>query len=131
MIHYLPELVTLLTVFLMFGTMYAVGRARAKYGVQAPAISGHPAFERAYRVQMNTLESTVMFLPVLWMAGHFGFELWAGIAGIVWIIGRVWYAVAYLNDASKRGPGYMIGFVGWAALVVLAIVGLARAIMVS
>jgi glutathione S-transferase len=131
MIHYLPELVTLLTVFLMFGTMYAVGRARAKYGIQAPAISGHPAFERAYRVQMNTLESTVMFLPVLWMAGHFGFELWAGIAGIVWIIGRVWYALAYLNDASKRGPGYMIGFVGWAALVVLAVVGLARAIMVN
>ena len=131
MIHYLPELVTLLTVFLMFGTMYAVGRARAKYRIEAPAISGHPAFERAYRVQMNTLESAVMFLPVLWLAGHFGFELWTGIAGLVWIVGRVWYALAYLSDASKRGPGYMIAMIGWAALVIMAIVGVSRAMMVS
>jgi uncharacterized MAPEG superfamily protein len=131
MIHYLPELVTLLTVFLMFGTMYAVGRARAKYGIEAPAISGHPAFERAYRVQMNTLESAVMFLPVLLLAGHFGFELWAGVAGLVWIVGRIWYALAYLKDASKRGPGYMIAIVAWGALVVMAAIGVGRAMMVS
>lgn len=131
MIHYLPELVTLLTVFLMFGTMYAVSLARKKYGIEAPAISGHPAFERAYRVQMNTLESAVMFLPVLVLAGHFGFELWAGIAGLVWIVGRVWYALAYLKDASKRGAGYMIAIVGWAALVVMAVIGVGRAMMVS
>ena len=131
MIRYLPELVTLLTVFLMFGTMYAVGLARKKYGIEAPATVGHPAFERAYRVQMNTLESAVMFLPVLLLAGHFGFELWAGVAGLVWIVGRVWYALAYLKDASKRGPGYMIAFVGWAALVVLASIGVVRAMMVS
>jgi glutathione S-transferase len=131
MIHNLPALVTLLTVFLMFGTMYAVGRARAKYRIEAPAISGHPAFERAYRVQMNTMESTVMFLPVLWLAGHFGFELWAGLAGLVWILGRVWYALAYLRDASKRGPGYMIGFAGWVALVVMAAIGVGRAMMLG
>ncbi|HEY1589317.1 MAG TPA: MAPEG family protein, partial [Rhodanobacter sp.] len=92
---HLPALVTLLTVLLLLGTMWVVGRARDKYGIKAPAVSGDPAFERAYRVQMNTLENTVMFLPVLWLAATYGFSGWAGIAGLVWLVGRVWYALAY------------------------------------
>lgn len=127
MIQNLPALVVLLTVLLQFGTMYAVGRARGKYRIEAPATTGHPAFERAYRVQMNTLESTVMFLPALWLAAHYGYVLWGGVAGLVWIIGRVWYALAYLGDAGKRGPGYMVGMASWAALVVMGVMGLARA----
>ncbi|RDS85121.1 MAPEG family protein [Dyella monticola] len=123
----LPALVVLLTVLLQFGTMYAVGKARGKYRVEAPATTGHPAFERAYRVQMNTLESSVMFLPALWLAVHYGYALWAGVAGLVWVIGRVWYALAYLRDAGKRGPGYMVCMAGWAALVVMGVMGLARA----
>lgn len=129
MIENLPALVVLLTVLLQFGTMYAVGRARGKYRVEAPAISGHPAFERAYRVQMNTLESTLMFLPALWLAVHYGYVLWAGAAGLVWILGRVWYAWSYLNDASKRGPGYLVGMLGWGALVVMSALGLGRALL--
>jgi glutathione S-transferase len=129
MIQNLPHLVTLLAVILQFGTMFAVGHARGKYRIEAPAISGHPAFERAYRVQMNTLESTLMFLPVLWLAAHYGFALWGGVAGLVWVLGRVWYAWAYLQDAKKRGPGYMVGMVGWAALVVMAALGLGRAML--
>ena len=129
MIQNLPALITLLTVLLQFGTMYAVGLARGKYRIEAPAVSGHPAFERAYRVQMNTLESTVMFLPALWLAAHYGYVLWAGIAGLVWMVGRVWYAWAYLGDASKRGAGYMVGMVGWAALVVMSALGLGRALL--
>ncbi|HUA79016.1 MAG TPA: MAPEG family protein [Dyella sp.] len=125
----LPALVILLTVLLQFGTMYAVGHARGKYGIHAPATSGHPAFERAYRVQMNTLESTVMFLPTLWLATHYGYVQWAGIAGLVWVIGRVWYALAYLGDASKRGAGYMVGMVGWAALLVMGVLGFGRALI--
>ena len=129
MIQNLPALVILLTVLLQLGTMYAVGRARAKYRIDAPAISGHPAFERAYRVQMNTLESTLMFLPTLWLAVHYGYVLWAGVAGLAWIVGRVWYALAYLQDAGKRGPGYMLGMAGWAALLVMSLIGWGRALL--
>jgi uncharacterized MAPEG superfamily protein len=129
MIQNLPALVTLLTILLQFGTMFAAGWARGKYRVEAPATTGHPAFERAYRVQMNTLESAVMFLPTLWLAAHYGYALWAGIAGLVWIGGRVWYALAYLGDASKRGPGYMVSMLGWAALLVMAALGLGRALL--
>jgi glutathione S-transferase len=129
MIQNLPALVTLLTVLLQFGTMWAAGHARGKYGIHAPAITGHPAFERAYRVQMNTLESTLMFLPALWLAAHYGYVMWAGVAGLVWVVGRVWYALAYLQDPKKRGAGYMVGMVGWAALVVMAALGLGRAML--
>jgi uncharacterized MAPEG superfamily protein len=128
---HLPALVTLLTVLLLFGTMWAVGHARGKYGVKAPATTGDPAFERAYRVQMNTLEATVMFLPTMWRAAHYGFTGWAGIAGLVWLVGRVWDALAYLRDASKRGPGYLVSMLGWAAALVMACIGVARAMMVG
>ena len=128
---HLPALVTLLTVLLMFGTTWAVGRARTRYGIKAPAISGDPAFDRAYRVQMNTLEQTVMFLPLLWLAANYGFTGWAGIAGLVWLVGRIWYAVAYLNDPAKRGPGFGLGVLAQLALLIMAIVGIARAMMVG
>jgi uncharacterized MAPEG superfamily protein len=128
---HLPALVTLLTVLLLLGTMWAVGHARGKYGVKAPATSGDPAFERAYRVQMNTLEQTVMFLPLLWLAANYGFTGWAGMAGLVWIVGRVWYAVAYLADAGKRGPGFAVGMLAWAAVLVMAALGVGRAMLIG
>lgn len=127
----LPALVTLLTVLLLFGTTWLVGRARGKYAIKAPATSGHPLFERAYRVQMNTLEQTVMFLPTLWLAATYGFTGWAGIAGLVWLLGRVWYAVAYMNDPAKRGPGFGLASLGWLALLVMAAIGVVRAMTVG
>lgn len=129
MIENLPSLVTLLTILLQWATMSAVGWARSKYRIKAPATTGHDAFERAYRVQMNTLEGVVMFLPTLWLAAHYyDNTLWVGIAGLVWVAGRVWYALAYLRDPGQRGPGYMAGMLGWAALLVMAALGLVRAV---
>lgn len=128
---HLPALVTVLAVLLLFGTMWAVGHARGKYGIKAPATSGDPAFERAYRVQMNTLEQTVMFLPLLWLAANYGFTGWAGVAGLVWIVGRVWYAVAYLADAGKRGPGFAVGMLAWIAVLLMAVFGVGRAMLIG
>ena len=127
----LPGLVTLLTVLLLFGITLIVGRARGKYAIKAPATTGHPLFERAYRVHMNTLEQTVLFLPTLWLAAHYGFSGWAGIAGLVWLVGRVWYAVAYLKDPAKRGPGFGLGMLAWIALLVMACIGVVQAMSVG
>ena len=127
----LPALATLLTILLLFATTILTGRARGKYGIKAPAVSGHPAFERAYRVQMNTLENSVMFLPTLWLAAMYGFSGWAGIAGLVWVAGRVWYAVAYVNDPAKRGPGYAVGMLAFIVLLVMAAIGVCRALLLS
>jgi hypothetical protein len=59
---HLPVLVVLLNVLLLFATGLVVAGARGRHGVKAPATTGHPDFERAFRVQMNTLEHTVVFL---------------------------------------------------------------------
>ncbi|SEJ34068.1 MAPEG family protein [Frateuria terrea] len=129
--EHLPALVTLLAVLLMFGTAFAVGLARGRYGIQAPATSGHPAFERAFRVQMNTLEATLLFLPTLWVAASYGYASWAGIAGLVWLAGRTWYALAYLREAARRGGGFLVGMVAWAATLLMALAGLGRTLFVG
>lgn len=130
MVH-LPALVTLLTVLLLFATAFVVGRARYTCGIKAPAVTGHPVFERAYRVQMNTLENSVLFLPTLWLAAHYGFGGWAGIAGLLWLVGRVWYMLGYLRDPARRGPGYLVSMIGWAAVLVMAAIGVVRAMLMA
>lgn len=125
MIH-LPALVVLLTVVLLFAVAFLVGRARAKYQIKAPATSGHPAFERAYRVQMNTLEHAVLFLPTLWLAARWGNPSWAGILGLVWLIGRVWYIPAYLRDPATRERPFALAMLAWALLFLLALWGVIR-----
>jgi glutathione S-transferase len=129
MLQHLPALVTLLNVLLQFATLWVVGNARKRYDVQAPAISGHPGFERAWRIQMNTLEASVMFLPVLWLASMYGFPAWAGGFGFLWLIGRAWYIPAYLKDPAKRGPAFGLSLIGWTGLVVLSAFGIARAML--
>lgn len=114
--HLYTALITTLTVALMFAAMMAVGRARAKFGVKAPATIGHPDFERAFRVQMNTLEQVAMFLPALWLASLYSNERIAVALGAVWLVGRVWYHVGYLKAAGKRGIGFMIGVIALAGL---------------
>lgn len=131
MLQQLPALVTLLNVLLLAATVFAVGRARDKYGIKAPATSGHEGFERAYRVQMNTIEQTVLFLPTLWLATTHGFAGWAGIAGLVWIAGRVWYFAAYLADPARRGGGFATGMLAWLAVLVLAAIGVVRALLIG
>lgn len=131
MLQQLPALVTLLTVALLFGTLLLVAKARGRYQIKAPAVSGHPGFECAYRVQMNTLEQTVMFLPTLWLAAHYGFAGWAGIAGLVWVLARAWYAAAYLRDPTRRGAAFVVGMLAWAAILLLACIGVVRAMLIG
>ena len=101
-----PALITLATVVLHFMLSWNVGRARGKYGIKAPAVSGNADFERVYRVQMNTIETTLMFLPALWLFAAFVSGLWSAALGAVWIVARVWYAFAYTQDAARRGPAF-------------------------
>nr|WP_049622457.1 MAPEG family protein [Frateuria defendens] len=127
--QHLPALVVLLAVLLQLGTAALVARARTRYGVHAPATSGHPLFERAFRVQMNTLEATLMFLPALWLAARYGAPLWAGLAGLLWVAGRAWYAAAYLKDPARRGSGFTLALLGLLAALALGGFGLARAML--
>jgi glutathione S-transferase len=113
----LIPLIVLLTIVLNFWTAFMVGRSRGKTGVKAPAVSGHPDFDRAYRVQMNTVEQTVMFLPALYLCQMYFRTDVAVVLGFVWLLGRVMFALGYYQDAAKRGVGFLVGFAAFAGLV--------------
>lgn len=115
--HIAIALITLLTVLLMSATVFMVGRARGKFGIKAPATTGHEGFERAFRVQMNTQEAALMFLPALWVAASLGNPAISAWIGAAWLVGRVWYAWAYARGGN-RGPGFVIGMLALLALLV-------------
>jgi glutathione S-transferase len=106
--YHLTALVTCLAMLFYFFTSARVARARAKYGVKLPAVSGHPDFERVFRVQMNTLEWLPIFLPSLWLFAIYVSDTWAGIVGLVWIVGRVVYMIGYTRAVARRSPGFFI-----------------------
>ncbi|MBN8738559.1 MAG: hypothetical protein BGP24_11575 [Lysobacterales bacterium 69-70] len=120
MAAHLPALVVVLNVLLLMFVMWMVGRARGRYGVRAPATTGDEGFERVFRAQMNTIESTVMFLPALWLGSTYGSPLVAGVAGLVWVAARFWYALGYAQAAKKRSAGFLVSA---AALVVIFLSG--------
>lgn len=106
-----------------------VGRARARSGLAAPAVTGDPHFERVYRVQMNTLEQLVVFLPALFAAGYYVHEIYAVAAGVAFLVGRALYFRAYVADPARRGPGFVIGMMANLALVLGALVGALRVVV--
>ena len=126
---HLTALVTLLAAALAFATALLVARARRQTGLKAPATMGHPDFDRAYRVQANTLEWMPIFLPTLWLTALYVGDRWAALGGAVWIVGRVLYIQGYLQAASKRGPGFGIQAAAAAGLWIAALVGVVRALL--
>ena len=122
----LPALMTLLAVLWYIVTALQVARAHGKYKIDAPAMTGHPALERAVRVQMNTLEQLAAFLPAMWIYAWYGNPRWAAIACAVWIVGRIIYAIGYWADENKRGLGFGISFIALAVVWVAALYSVVR-----
>lgn len=115
-----PALVTLAALALLFGCAWYVGHCRVRYKVAAPATTGPAEFERAFRVQMNTLENAVMFLPALWLAALYSSPRIAAAVGAVWVAARVWYAIAYARDAKARGAPFTVAYAAWGVLMLMA-----------
>jgi glutathione S-transferase len=115
-----------LTQYIWFGLK--VGRARAQYGVAAPATSGNEIFERHFRVHMNTLEQLVLFLPTLWIFGTYVSPIWAAGLGVVYITGRFIYASAYLRDPKSRSLGFALTSIPTLAMMVGTLVWAIRAV---
>ena len=122
------DIVTALAVlqFMVFG--FKVGAARGRYGVKAPAVSGHEVFERYFRVQQNTLEQLVAFLPGLYLFSHYYNPVWAAAIGVVYLAGREIYSASYVSDPAKRGPGFAMTFVAVVVLVGGGAVGAVRSL---
>ena len=125
----LPALVTLAALLVYVVTAINVGRARGKYKIDAPAVVGHPDFERVYRVQMNTLEQIVAFLPALWLFALYVSPVWSAMLGAMWILGRILYAAGYYRAAASRGTGFVVTFTAFALLWCGALWGVGNSLL--
>ena len=107
--------------------MMKVGKERGT-AIKAPATTGTKEFERAFRVHMNTIEQTVMFLPSLWLALPVLGDVYTASIGGVWIVGRIMYAFEYWKDPDSRSLGFMITFLAFVALLGSALYGVVTAL---
>jgi glutathione S-transferase len=115
--------------FALFG--YAVGQARTRYQVSAPATSGHEVFDRYFRAHMNTLEQLVVFLPSIWLFAHY-INAWIAVAlGALFLIGRALYFRGYVQSAQTRHAGFVISAIPNVTLLVGALIGVIRATFVE
>jgi uncharacterized membrane protein YecN with MAPEG domain len=122
------QLVALLALFEYLGFGTAVGNARARFGIQAPATSGNEEFERYFRVQQNTLELLIVFLPVLAVAAAYWNPLWVAAVGAMYLVGRLIYFRAYVREPRQRSLGYALSIVPVLVLAIGAVIGVVRAL---
>jgi glutathione S-transferase len=125
----LAMIVTLLAVALYIFMAMRVGVLRGVHAVPAPAMQGHPQFERASRVHLNTGEQMVSFLPLLWLATlSFHAPYWLPAAFGVWfVLARLLYLRLYVSAPESRLPGAFLTILPQLGLFVLTLIGLAQA----
>ncbi|MFM8846280.1 MAG: MAPEG family protein [Gammaproteobacteria bacterium] len=122
--EYAPvHIVMLLALIEYFGFAIAVGRARYRFGVKAPATSGNVDFERYYRAQMNTLEQLIIFIPSLWSFALFISVTWATVLGAIFVVGRFLYFTGYVKAAEKRSAGFGLATLPMLVLLICGLVG--------
>ena len=112
----LTAIATLVTMILYMWITLNVARARTRYGVVAPHVTGDETFQRIYRVQCNTVEQLALFLPMLWLTAVLTTDWYAAAVGGFWVLGRFLYAVGYYRNARSRRLGFNLNLL---ALVLL------------
>lgn len=113
--------------FLLLGIL--VGRARARYGVAAPATTGHEIFDRWFRVHMNTAEQLLLFVPLMWIYAYYWNPVWAAGIGLLFIIGRTVYAITYIREPKSRSLGFLLTFIPIFVFLVGTLVGAIRSLV--
>ena len=99
------------------------GRARGKYGIDAPKTVGNETFERIFRVQQNTMEQLILFIPGMLAFAHYVSVRWVLVPGVLYLVGRQLFSHLYVSDPKKRGPGVALSFLSNIALVLGALIG--------
>lgn len=100
-----------------------VGQARGRYGVEAPAITGHPIFERHFRVHQNTLEQLAAFLPALWLFAVYVNAPIAAALGVVFLVARFVYERGYVADPKQRSTGAALTAIATSILLLGGLIG--------
>lgn len=117
------DIVTALALLQFTVFAFKVGGARGKYGIKAPATTGNEVFERLFRVQQNTLEQLIVFIPGLFLFSRYFNPLWAAALGAVYLVGREIYAATYVKDPAKRSLGFGLTFLPTMVLVIGGLIG--------
>lgn len=115
--HALVAIITLLSLLVYVWMILRIPGARRRTGIDAPAMTGDPELERHIRVQANTVEWLVIYLPALWLFAIYWNDLVAAALGVIWMIGRIVYALGYAADPKKREVGFIIQALATAVLV--------------
>jgi glutathione S-transferase len=123
------DLVILIALVEYFYFAVLVGQARQRYGIKAPAMSGNDIVERHIRVQQNTLELLIIYIPVLWIAARYWNPVWMAAIGAVFPIGRFIYLGAYVRDPGTRTLGFFTSFAPIVVLAVMALIGAVRSLL--
>jgi glutathione S-transferase len=124
-----PALITIFVLILYFVLTLKVGQARLKYEIKPPTMTGNPNFERVVRVQQNTLEQLIFFLPLLWLFAYYVNPFWAAGLGAIWLVGRILFAWGYYQAAEKRTPGFALSSLSSLALLVGSLLGIGRSLL--
>jgi glutathione S-transferase len=119
------HIVLALALLEFFWFALAVARARETYKVPAPAITGNEVFERYLRVQMNTLEQLIMFVPGIMLFAWYVNAYVAAALGLVFVIGRALYFRGYVRAAKDRHTGFMLSVIPNMTLLVGGMLGAA------
>jgi glutathione S-transferase len=126
--HYV-HIVAVLAILQFFYFGILVGRARGQYGVKAPATTGNEFFERAFRVQMNTLEQLAGFLPALYIASQFWPGTIVALIGAVYLVGRFVYQRSYVANPTSRAIDFLLTVVPTFALLAAGLIGAIRGLV--
>jgi glutathione S-transferase len=119
----LVNLLVILALFQYFFFAACVGKARGTHSIAAPATTGHPVFERYYRVQTNTLEMLIMLIPGVWIASTYWNPLFTAAMLAIYLIGRQLYFSGYVKDPSKRSMGFLVSFLPITLLLLAGVAG--------
>ena len=120
-------IVLALVQYIAFGML--VAWARGKYGVKAPAVTGHETFDRYFRVHQNTLELLVAFVPAIWLFGMYVDPTWAALLGLVFVVARMLYLRGYVTDPAKREVGFTLSMLPVLVLLAGALWGAGRSLL--
>jgi len=121
-----PTLIVLLALLQYLVFTGRVGLARGKYKVEAPACDGDENFNRLFRVQQNTLEQLIIFIPACYVFAYYLSELWVLAPGFVFIFGRFIYSMGYVKGPKSRTPGMALTLLAHVVLVLGALFGLVK-----
>jgi len=114
-------LIILVALFQYLILTLKVGTTRGKYGVMAPKTIGNDTWERLFRVQQNTLEQLIIFIPAMIIFAYFVNPTWVALPGILFLIGRQLYFIKYLQDPKTRTVGFALTFFSNVGLVLVSL----------